>query len=61
MKELLLELRMNHIFIRKIIFLKKPIYFRIIADFEADNEIEDNKAVWNKTADIYKQNLVLNV
>ena len=40
-------------------FHKNPIYFRIIADFEADNEIE-NSSVGNKTTNIYKKNPVLN-
>ena len=35
------------------------LYFRIIADFEADNEI-DGSNVGNKTTNIYKQNPVLN-
>ena len=35
------------------------MYFRIIADFEADNE-KDNSKIGNKTANIYKQNPVLN-
>ena len=50
---------MNHIFIGKIIFHKNPLYFRIYADFEADNE-KDNSIVRNKTTNIYKQNPVLN-
>ena len=41
-------------------FHKNPLYFRIIADFEADNETEDRKAVCNKTTNIYKQNPVCN-
>ena len=40
-------------------FHKNPIYFRIIADFEADNE-KDNTKIGNKTTNIYKQNPVLN-
>ena len=35
------------------------MYFRIIADFEADNEV-DGSSVGNKTTNIYKQNPVLN-
>ena len=50
---------MNHIFIGKKHFHKNPLYFRIYADFEADNEI-DNSSIGNKTTNIYKQNLVLN-
>ena len=40
-------------------FHKNPVYFRIIADFEADNEV-DGSSVRNKTTNIYKQNPVLN-
>ena len=40
-------------------FHKNPLYFRIFADFKADNEI-DGSSVGNKTTDIYKQNPVLN-
>ena len=40
-------------------FHKKHLYFRIYADFEADNE-KDNSIVGNKTINIYKQNPVLN-
>ena len=40
-------------------FHKNPLYFRIIADFEADNEI-DGSSVGNKTTNIYKQIPVLN-
>ena len=35
------------------------MYFRIYADFEADNE-KDKSSVGNKTTNIYKQNPVLN-
>ena len=38
---------------------KNPLYFRIYAGFEADNE-KDNSSIGNKTTNIYKQNLVLN-
>ena len=41
-------------------FQTNPFYFRIYADFEADNEIEDSKAVCNKTTNIFKQNPVCN-
>ena len=41
-------------------FSKNPLYFRIIADSEAVDDIEDSKAVGNKTNKIYKQNTVLN-
>ena len=40
-------------------FHKNPLYFRIHADFEADNE-KDNSIIGNKTTNIYKQNPVLN-
>ena len=40
-------------------FHKNPLYFRIYADFEADNE-KDNSKIGKKTANIYKQNPVLN-
>ena len=40
-------------------FHKNPLYFRIFADFEADNEI-DGSNIGNKTTNIYKQNPVLN-
>ena len=39
-------------------FHKNPLYFRINADFEGDNE-KDNSIVGNKTINIYKQNPVL--
>ena len=38
---------------------KNPLFFRIYAEFEADNEI-DNSSIGNKTTKIYKQNPVLN-
>ena len=41
-------------------FHKNPLYFRIFADFEADNE-KDNSNICNKRTNIYKQNPVLNV
>ena len=50
---------MNHIYIEKKHFLKSPLYFRIYADFEADNG-KDNSIIGNKTTNIYKQNPVLN-
>ena len=40
-------------------FHKNPLYFRIIADFEANNE-EDGFKIGNKTTNIYKQKPVLN-
>ena len=40
-------------------FHMNPLYFRIYADFEADNE-KDNSIIRNKTTNIYKQNPVLN-
>ena len=39
-------------------FHKNPLYFRIYADFEADNE-KDNCIVGYKTTNIYKQNPIL--
>ena len=40
-------------------FHKNPLYFRVYADFEADNE-KDNSIIDNKTTNIYKQNPILN-
>ena len=40
-------------------FHKNPLNFRIIADFEADNEINGTN-VRNKATNIYKQNPGLN-
>ena len=40
-------------------FHMNPIYFRIYADFDADNE-EDKSIISNKTTNAYKQNPVLN-
>ena len=40
-------------------FHKNPLYFRIYADFEADNE-KDNSIIGDKTTNINKQNPVLN-
>ena len=40
-------------------FHKNPLYFRVIADFEANNE-KDGSKIGNKTTNIYKQNPVLN-
>ena len=40
-------------------FHKNPLYFRIYADCEADNEI-DNSSIGNKTTNIYKQNPIFN-
>ena len=48
----------SHLFWKKH-FNKNPLYFRIYADFEADNE-KDNLYIGNKTTKIYKQNPVLN-
>ena len=39
-------------------FHKNTLYFRIYADFEADNE-KNNSSIGNKTTNIYKQNPVL--
>ena len=38
---------------------ENPFYFRIYADFEADNE-KDSSSIGNKATNIYKQNPVLN-
>ena len=40
-------------------FHKNAFYFRIYADFEADNE-KDNSVIGNETTNIYKRNPVLN-
>ena len=40
-------------------FHKNPLYFRIFADFGADNAI-DNSSIGNKTISIYEQNPVCN-
>ena len=40
-------------------FHKNPLNFRLYADFEADNEI-NNSSIGIKTTNIYKQNPVLN-
>ena len=40
-------------------FHKNPLFFRIYADFEADNE-KDNRIIGNKTTNVSKQNPVLN-
>ena len=50
---------MNPNFFGKNHFDKNPLYLRIIADFEADNEI-DISIIGNKTITIYKQKPVLN-
>ena len=48
----------SHIYWKKH-FQKNPLYYMIIADFEADNEKDDSK-IGNKTTINYKQNPVLN-
>ena len=40
-------------------FHRNPLYFRVYAASEADNEI-DNSNIGNKTNTLYKQNPVLN-
>ena len=55
-----IELSNGLYIIWKIHFHKNPIHFKNIADFEADNEIEDGEVVGNKTTKIYKQNPILN-
>ena len=47
----------SHLFWKKN-FHKNTLYFRIYADFEADNG-KDNSKIGNKTTNIYKQNPVL--
>ena len=44
---------------RKKHFHQNQFYFRIYADFEADNE-KDNSSMGNKTTNVHKQNPVLN-
>ena len=56
---LLLELQVNLIFIGKKHFHENPLCFRIYADFEVNNKI-DNCNIGNKTTNIYKLNPVLN-
>ena len=56
---LLSKFEMNLIFIEKKHFYKNPLFFRMYADFEADNE-EDNSCIGDRTIIIYKQNPVLN-
>ena len=48
----------SHLYWKKL-FHKNPLYFTIIADFEADIEV-DGSSVDNKTTNIYKQNPMLN-
>ena len=48
----------SHLYLKKL-FYKNPIFFKIYADFEADNEI-DNSNVGDKTTNNCKQNPVLN-
>ena len=48
----------SHIYWKKH-FHKKPLYFRIFADFEPDKE-KDSSSIGYKTINIYKQNPVLN-
>ena len=50
----------SHIQWKKKHFHKNRLFFRIYADFEADNE-KDNSSIGNKTTNIYKQNQILNV
>ena len=40
-------------------FHKNPLFFRVYADFEADNE-KYNSRVGNKITNVYKRNPVLN-
>ena len=41
----------------KYLYQKDPLYFRVYADFEAENEI-DKSSIGSKTTNIYKQNPV---
>ena len=50
---------MNHIFFWKKHFHKNPLYFKIIAIFEADNQI-DNSNIGDKTTNLYKQTPIHN-
>ena len=47
----------SHLY-RKNHFHTNPIFFKVIADFEADNEI-DNSNIGTKRTNIYKQNPIL--
>ena len=40
-------------------FHRNPLYFRLYADFEADND-NDNSSIGNRTTNTYKQNPALN-
>ena len=51
-------LQESHVYWRKY-FHKNPLYFSNIADFEADNEI-DNSIIGNKTYNTNRQNPMLN-
>ena len=51
---------MNHTYIGNKPFHKNFPSFRIFANFETDNEI-DNSSIGNETTNIYKQNPVCNV
>ena len=48
----------SHLYWKKY-FHENPFNFRIIADFEADNET-DSSNISNKTTSIYKQNPIIN-
>ena len=47
-----IKLQENHIFMGKNIFIKNQYFFRIFADFGAENEI-DNSNRGNKTTNVY--------
>ena len=55
----MIKLHPNIIFIGRKQFHKNPLCFRIYADFEADNEI-NNSSIGNETTNIYEQNPVCN-
>ena len=49
----------SHIYWKKKHFHENPLYFRIYADFEANDE-KYNSSMGDKTSNIYKQNTVFN-
>ena len=58
-KKRVLEVQMSLIYIGKKYIRKNPFYFRMYADFAADNEI-DNSSIGIKTTNLYKQSPVFN-
>ena len=55
--QLVFEPQMNLTYIGKKTFSQNLLYFTIITDFGADNEI-DNSSIGNKTTNVYEQNPV---